>query len=155
MDIEDVEADIVAELQAQITGAGIKIASFPDNPDRYLKNHGSKVSILVRFDGENSDDPNQDALREKVINQKPVIDWAVSFVGRGLRTHAGLYAYIKSVRQKLTEYTPGTRTGGSVQTDLKVCSMMWHVSTKFLSQDAGLWIYESIFRHDTEETKNN
>lgn len=155
MDIEKVEDDLIAELQAQITTTGVKFKSFPDDPEKYLKRFAGVVDVLLRFDGDNFEDPDQEALKKKKFNQKRTADWVLSFITRGLRTHTGAYSVIKAVRQVLTEYTVGTRTGGATATGLKWSSMLWPVSTKFMSQENGKWVHEARFRHEIEETKDN
>lgn len=152
MNILTVENDIILHLQADITAAGVKILSFPDNPTDFLKKF-VKTTILVRYNGDAFDDP--EANRNKKINQNRVVEWVVNVLARGLVGHTGAYTFIQQVRQSLTEYTVGTETGGATATALLWSSMMWPVTTKFLDEENGVWIYEMTFRHEIEETIDN
>ena len=153
MNILTAENDIVLHLKADITTAGVKIQSFPDNPADYLKRFAAVAAILARFNGDAFDDPEPN--RNKKINQKRIVEWIFNVLSRGFKDHTGAYTLIQQVRQSLTEYTVGTETGGATATALLWSSMMWPVTTRFLDEENGIWIYEMTFRHEIEETIDN
>lgn len=154
MNILDTENDIVSRLQAEITDNDITIRSFPADPSEHIRRR--KLEILVRYNGSAYAEPEPN--RAKEINQIRATSWIITVLSNDvnpLTGHQGVYTFLQQIRQALTGYTPGTTTGGAVETALKWASMMYPTQDRFVREDSGEWEYEMIFNFAIEETKDN
>lgn len=148
MNIKTIEDDIVAKIVALINDNTIKVAGYPEDASKY-KDFAQAASILVQYGGSDYDEPDPNSTKK--INQVRTVNWIITFLFRGLKTHDGAYAHLQTVRKGLTEYVIGTQSGSAVT----YSSMMFPVSDRFISEEGGIWEYEAIYRHRLEETKDN
>jgi hypothetical protein len=139
MNLETVEDDIITQLE---TINNVEVRSWPDNPDDFNHLHPN-ASILVRYNGStyNSPDPNN----QKFLTQTRVFQWVVTVVQRSLRLkdgHQGIYTLLESVRTTLSGHTITSQDDASV---------MWPVADRFVSENAGRWIFEMVFAFTAPE----
>jgi hypothetical protein len=126
MDIKAIEDAIIAKLQTDITG--VQIEGFPENLTNYQFIH-PVAAILVQYRG--ADFERSKTLSE--IHQVARLEFACVLISRGLRTHAGAYAYLDQIRASLTGY------------QINGLSKMQPVSEKFIDEQTGVWFYETVF----------
>lgn len=148
MNILTIENDIVAKLQAEITTSGVTIESFPRDPQSKYPLYAKTAAILVRYQGSSYEEPVPNV--KKTIVQNRSADWAITVLAKGLTGHTGVYTYLQQVRQALTGYTVGTTNEATIA----YSSVMYPVRDAFVSEDAGTWEYEMIFRHQLEEVNS-
>lgn len=148
MNLLDVETDIIAKLQNDISG--IEIRSYPPNAAEFKLLH-PLGSILVRYD--NSDYSIPIPNSKKTITQDRTARWPITIIYKGLIAHnasnetEGLYVRLKQVRECLTGYTPGTQSGSVIAES----TVMYPVSDRFLDEDEGKWYHEIVFEHMVPE----
>lgn len=154
MNILDTENDIVARLKARITDSDITIEGYPADPTQYVRRR--KLCILVRYNNSEYSEPEPN--RAKEINQIRTTSFVITVLSNDVRPltgYQGVYTFLQQVRQALTGYSPGTTSGGDVETALKWATMMYPVTDRFVREDSGEWEYEMIFNFKIEETKDN
>jgi hypothetical protein len=141
VNLETVEDAIVAKL-AEITN--VHVQSWPDNPNDFNHIHPS-ASLLVRYNGSSYNEPEPN--NQKFLTQTRTAQWIVTVIQRSLKLkdgHQGIYALLESVRAKLSGYTPAS---------LSDASIMWPTGDRFVSEQAGTWLYEMTFSHTYPETE--
>lgn len=140
MNLETVEDDIISKLEDI---SGVEVRSWPNNPSDFNLLHPGG-SLLVRYNGSNYENPPI-PNNQKFLTQTRTFQWIVTIVQKSLKFtdgHQGVYTLIESVRDTLSGYTI---------TDQSDASIMWPIGDRFISEDAGTWIYEIVFAFTAPE----
>lgn len=126
MNIATTEQAIIDRLTAQI--ANIKVEGYPDDPLTYKLIHPNGA-LLVQYEGSGFSAPED----YNFVQQREKALFSVIVVTKNLRTHTGAYAFIESVKTKLTGYL------------IPNLKKLYLVRIKFLSDEGGIWRYEVAF----------
>lgn len=124
--VAEIEAAILARLQAQITTVAVE--TFPDRPERYKLKH-PVGAVLVSYAGSRFDrrEPTDVVIQDQTV----VIECAVTM--RNLHDHEGILPILHAVRQALTGWQiPGAEKA-------------YPVREEFGDYDDGVWQYVTTF----------
>lgn len=130
MDIETIEAQIVARLKSKITD--LFIDSFPEKPQEYTFTH-PKGAILVHYQGGNYG--NSQSI--DVVFQQKKMEFALTIITRNLKKNNGAYLLLEKIKQILT----GFKIDG--------CTKMLPTKEGFLTENNGIWQYTINFELTT------
>ena len=130
MDIEEIEAQIVARLKSKI--ADLFIDSFPEKPQEYTFTH-PKGAILVHYQGGNYG--NSQSV--DVVFQQKKMEFALTIITRNLKKNNGAYSLLEKIKQILT----GFKIDG--------CTKMLPIKEGFLTENNGIWQYTINFELTT------
>lgn len=117
---------VAARLQAQVPG--VEVALYPDNPSTWRMNH-PRAALLVDYRGSRYGAP----VDVGIVSQEREIVIGVSVVARSLHDAYGALLLTDAARLALL----GQR--------LPDCRKVRLASERFVSQEAGLSIYELVF----------
>lgn len=131
MTILEIENDIIAQLQSNITD--LQVEGFPESPVEYKLLH-SKGAVLVHFKGGSYSAPESNMFIQQEVN----MDFSITLMIRGLRDKNGAYPYIDAINKALTGFAP------------KDCLRMYPVGEYFLTERDGVWHYTINFRVPTD-----
>jgi len=113
-------------LKAQVPGVGVEL--YPENPSAWRLNH-PRAALLVDYRGSDYGE----LMDTGIVAQGREIRLGVSVVARTLHDAYGALRLTDAVRLALL---------GQVLPD---CRKLRLVSERFVSQEAGIWIYELVF----------
>lgn len=126
MNIRDIEDKIIEKLKEEIPE--LLVRGFPDKPAEFLLLHPIGA-ILIHYQGGNYSKSQSLGY----VNQTKTAEFSITIVTRNLRSNAGAYELLDSVRAILTGY----RIDG--------CSQLTPVKENFISENKGIWQYAINF----------
>jgi len=113
-------------LKSQVPGVAVEL--YPDNPATWRMNH-PRAALLVDYRGSKY----ADVLDTGIVAQERTVSIGISVVARTLHDAYGALALVDAVRLALL----GQR--------LPDCRKLALDAERFVSQEAGIWIYELTF----------
>lgn len=148
MNPKTIEDDLVARLQAQITGASApKIEAWNRNAFEYVRKQRNGA-ILVRYARSNYQAPIPN--RNKTIWQEREVRWNIAILKRALAedTYQDAYDTLQDVRQALVGYVPGTQTSNTIANS----TVLYIINDGFVGEKDGTFLWEMDFAHVLPES---
>ena len=133
MNIAEIEQEIVNRITREIASgnlvsSNIKVQIFPDDLRSFFAKQ-SRGAILVQYRAGNFVPPQ--ALNR--VSQSGEFQFSVFVIHKNIHDHSGAYASLRVVREALLGF------------EISGASKMYLRSERFVNEQSGLWIYESIW----------
>lgn len=146
MDLVTFENALVTELRDNLTGDKPFVTSYPDDPDNYVQQLKSRNgAVLIAFQGALWDAPAGNSV--STLTQQSVYNWQFNIITKKLsrdNKQHGAYSLIEEVRTILSGFTPAGFDDAGV---------LFPVSSGFLQEEHGFFVYQITMAHTIEESE--